>query len=415
MRIDYVKLTPVAIPDKPLLNCKGVHQPYALRTVIEMFCDDGTVGIGESYGSIKALQGLRDTAQALVGLDPFHLNDLKARVMKALPNGGGINAKTAVADHKVTDVVYSAFEVACLDIQGKAVGRPVVDLLGGPLRQKVPFSAYLFYKFAGHFGEDADDWGEVMSPDAMVDQARRFVSEHGFGSLKLKGGVLEPDLEIETMIKLREAFPHHPLRIDPNGGWTVETAIYIAKKLEGILEYLEDPVIGMDAMAQVAAATSIPLATNMVVLEFDQIAEAVRKKAVQIVLSDHHYWGGMRASTHLAKLCEAFDLGLSMHSNSHLGITLAAMTHVAAATPNLTYACDTHYPWTGVDIIEGPLFRFEDGCLAVPDKPGLGVSINQERLAKFAALYETAGVSERNDTAYMQQFDPTYERRVPRW
>jgi glucarate dehydratase len=93
MRIEHIKLTPVAIPDKPLLNCKGVHQPYALRTVIEVFCDDGTVGVGESYGSIKALQGLRDTAPALVGLDPFHLHDLKARVLKALPNGGGINAR----------------------------------------------------------------------------------------------------------------------------------------------------------------------------------------------------------------------------------------------------------------------------------------------------------------------------------
>ncbi|EUB99134.1 Glucarate dehydratase [Rhizobium sp. CF080] len=415
MRIEHVKLTPVAIPDKPLLNCKGVHQPYALRTVIEVFCDDGSVGIGESYGSIKALQGLRDTAPAIVGLDPFQLSDLRKRVLAALPNGGGINAKTAVADHKVTDVVYSAFEVPCLDIQGKAVGRPVVDLLGGPVRDRVPFSAYLFYKFAGHIGEEPDDWGEVMTPDAMVEEARRFVSEHGFGSLKLKGGVLEPDLEIETMLKLREAFPDHPLRIDPNGGWTVDTAIYIAKKLEGVLEYLEDPVLGMDAMAKVAAATSLPLATNMVVLEFDQIAEAVRKNAVQIILSDHHYWGGIRASTHLATLCEAFGLGLSMHSNSHLGITLAAMTHVAAATPNLTYACDTHYPWTGVDIIEGDPFRFENGTLAVSDRPGLGVSINQEKLAELARLYESAGVSERNDTAYMQEFDPTYERRVPRW
>lgn len=415
MRIEHIKLTPVAIPDKPLLNCKGVHQPYALRTVIECVCDDGTVGLGESYGSIKALQGLRDAAPALIGLDPFHLHDLRRRVLKALPHGGGINAKTAVADHKVTDVVFSAFEVPCLDIQGKAVGRPVVDLLGGAIRDRVPFGAYLFFKFAGHIGQQPDDWGEVMSPDAMVRQARRFVSEHGFKSLKLKGGVLHPDLEIETMLKLREAFPHHPLRIDPNGGWTVETAIHIAKKLEGVLEYLEDPVIGMDAMAQVKAATSLPLATNMVVLEFDQIAEAVRKNAVQIVLSDHHYWGGMRASTHLAKLCESFGLGLSMHSNSHLGITLAAMTHVAAATPNLTYDCDTHYPWTGVDIIEGEPFRFEDGSLAVSEKPGLGVSIDQAKLATFARLYETVGVHERNDTAYMQQYDPTYERRVPRW
>ncbi len=415
MRIAEVRLTPVAIPDKPLLNCKGVHQPYALRTIIELVCDDGTIGLGESYGSIKALAGLRRAAPALVGLDPFHLHELHARVLAAIPEGGGINAKSAVADHKVTDVATSAFEVPCMDIQGKLLNRPVSDLLGGAVRDRVSFSAYLFFKFAGHLGQSPDEWGEVLTPNQMVEEARRFVSLHGFKSLKLKGGVLHPDLEIETMLKLREAFPDHPLRIDPNGGWTVETAKYIAKKLEGVLEYLEDPVIGMDAMAEVAASTSIPLATNMIVLEFDQIAEAYRKRAVKIVLADHHYWGGMRAATHLGKLCQALELGVSMHSNSHLGITLAAMAHVAAASPNLGYDCDTHYPWTGVDVLEGDLFAFENGALAVPTGPGLGVTLDRDKLTKLAALYETGGVSERDDTAYMKQFDPTYERRVPRW
>lgn len=415
MRIAEVRLTPVAVPDKPLLNCKGVHQPYALRTIIELVCDDGTIGLGESYGSIKALAGLRRAAPALVGLDPFHLHELHARVLTAIPEGGGINAKSAVADHKVTDVATSAFEVPCMDIQGKLLNRPVSDLLGGAVRDRVSFSAYLFFKFAGHLGQSPDEWGEVLTPNQMVEEARRFVSLHGFKSLKLKGGVLHPDLEIETMLKLREAFPDHPLRIDPNGGWTVETAKYIAKKLEGVLEYLEDPVIGMDAMAEVAASTSIPLATNMIVLEFDQIAEAYRKRAVKIVLADHHYWGGMRAATHLGKLCQALELGVSMHSNSHLGITLAAMAHVAAASLNLGYDCDTHYPWTGVDVLEGDLFAFENGALAVPTGPGLGVTLDRNKLTKLAALYETGGVSERDDTAYMKQFDPTYERRVPRW
>ncbi|MET3648759.1 glucarate dehydratase family protein [Phyllobacterium ifriqiyense] len=415
MRIEKVVLTPVAIPDKPLLNCKGVHQPYALRTIIELICDNGTVGLGESYGSIKALTGLRAAADGLIGLDPFHLHDLKKRVLHALPNGGGINAKTAVADHKLTDVVASAYEVACLDIQGKLLGRPVSDLLGGAMRSTVPFSAYLFYKFAAHIGAEPDDWGEVLTPAAMVKEAQRLVDENGFRSLKLKGGVLEPDIEIETMLQLRAAFPHHPLRIDPNGGWTVTTAIKVARKLEGVLEYLEDPVLGMEAMAEVARSCNVPLATNMVVLEFDHLAEALRREAVKIVLSDHHYWGGLRASTHLAKLCEAFGLQVSMHSNSHLGITLAAMTHLAAATPNLNFACDTHYPWTDTDIIEGEPFRFADGNLEVSGKPGLGVSIDQQKLRKLANLYESAGMNERNDTLYMQQFDPTYERRVPRW
>ncbi len=210
----------------------------------------------------------------------------------------------------MTDVVYSAFEVPCLDIQGKAVGRPVVDLLGGPVRDRVPFNAYLFYKFPGHIGEEPDDWGEVMTPDAMVEEARRFVSEHGFGSLKLKGGVLSQILEIETMLKLREAFrsstaDRSEWRLD--GGY----GDLHRKKLEGVLEYLEDPVLGMDAMAKVAAATGLPLATNMVVLEFDQLPKPFARMPSRSY-SDHHYWGGIRASTHLATLCAAFGLGLSM-------------------------------------------------------------------------------------------------------
>ena len=162
----------------------------------------------------------------------------------------------------------------------------------------------------------------------------------------LIGGLLEPDLEIETMLKLREAFPSLPLRIDPNGGWTVETAIRIGKALDGVLEYMGDPVLGMDGMAAVATEVCMPLATDMVVIEFEHLAEAVKKDAVQVVLCDHHYWGVLRASSHLAHTSGTFGLGLSMHSNSHLGISLAAKTQLAAAAPNLSYDCDTHYPCT---------------------------------------------------------------------
>ncbi|KJX87181.1 glucarate dehydratase [Agrobacterium tumefaciens] len=133
------------------------------------------------------------------------------------------------------------------------------------------------------------------------------------------------------------------------------------------------------------------------------------------MLSDHHYWGGLRAASHLSKICEVLDLGLSMHSNSHLGITLAAMVHAAAATPNLTFDCDTHYPWTATDVIEGTPFIFRDGKLALPTKPGLGVSLDRNKLASLAALYDESSLKERDDTAYMKLFDPDYTRRVPRW
>lgn len=416
MQIAEVRITPIAIPDVPLVNTKGVHQRVFLRAVIELVTKSGVIGLGETYGAKRTLSGLQAVADGLVGLDPYNFRDLRARVDAALPDAGGVNAPTALADHKVVDVVYSAFEVACLDLIGKDVGRPICDLLGGAVRDRISFGGYLFFKFAALDNAVGPDmFGEVMTPDAMVDEARTLVSENGFRSLKLKGGVLEPDLEIETMLKLREAFPDHGLRIDPMGAWRVPTAKRVVDALDGVLEYLEDPVRGMDAMAELSAQIDMPLATNLVVVEFEEVIEAVKRDAVQIVLSDHHYWRGPRGAIHLGEMCRAADLGISMHSNSHLGISLAAMVHVAAATPNLTFDGDTHYPWYREEIIEGGRMRFEDGSLPVPDGPGLGVSLDRSALEKLHDLYVSEQVIDRDDTDEMLKYVPNYERVVPRW
>jgi len=374
VKIQSIKITPVAVPDYPLRNLKGVHQGVFLRSIIKVQTDTGAVGLGETYGARRTLEGLRAAADALRGLDIFDLNGLRNRIVEALPDGGGINAPSALADHKVVDVVYSAFEVSLLDLQGKMLGRSVSDLLGGAVRREVPFGAYLFFKYAKPADQPGEDlFGAVMTPDALVRQAQHFVAEHGFRSMKLKGGVLAPDLEAETMVKLAEAFPGAPLRIDPMGAWGVETSIAMARRLAGVLEYLEDPAPGMDAMAAVAAFSPLPLATNLVVVEYEQVIEAARKNAVRIVLSDHHYWRGMTGCVTLGRLCEAAGMGVSMHSNSHLGISLAAMIHVAAVNPNLNYDCDTHYPWTPSDIIKGGKMAFRNGRLPVPSGPGRGV------------------------------------------
>jgi len=416
MRITEVIVTPIAVPDVPLANTKGVHPAVFLRAVIEMRTDTGLVGLGETYGARRTLDGLTTVAPLLEGLDPCDLHGLRRRIDAALPDAGGGNAPTALADHRLVDVVYSAFELACLDLRGKEAGRPLCDLLGGAVRKTIPFGGYLFFKFAKQdltFGPDI--MGEVMTPDALVAQAREFVGQYGFRSLKLKGGVLEPDLEVETMLKLREAFPDHGLRIDPMGAWTVPTARRVVDQLADVLEYLEDPCRGMDAMAELSAQIDLPLATNLVVVEFEQIFEAVRKDAVQIILSDHHYWRGATGCIHLGEMCRAAGLGVSMHSNSHLGISLAGMCHVAAATPNLTYDCDTHYPWSAREIVKGgrPLFR--DGALQVPEGPGLGVELDHAAVAELHDLYNRAMVRDRDDTDEMRKYIPDYVRQVPRW
>ena len=289
------------------------------------------------------------------------------------------------------------------------------DLLGGRVRDRVPFSGYLFYKWAAHPGAEPDVYGEAVDPAGIVAQAQRMVEQYGFKSLKLKGGVFPPDEEIAAIRALRAAFPDHPLRLDPNCAWTVETSLRVAAETDGLLEYLEDPTAGLAGMAAVAAGAPMPLATNMCVVEFGDLPESVQRGSVQIVLSDHHYWGGLTDSAKLAAICRTFGLGLSMHSNSHLGISLAAMVHLGAATPNLTYDVDTHTPWQlGADVVAEPL-SFVDGAVVVPEGPGLGVTLDRDALARMHADYLACGIRERDDTGYLQQFQPEYEKRRPRW
>lgn len=321
-----------------------------------------------------------------------------------------------VTGSSTVDRVFSPFEVAALDIQGHAFNVPVHALLGGSIRDRVDYSGYLFYKWGGHPDEKQDIWGQALEPAELVEQARKMIDQYGFKSLKLKGGVYHPDEEAEAIEALHREYPDVALRIDPNGAWSVDTSVRIGRRLEASIEYLEDPTPGRKAMSQVRSQLSVPLATNMCVVSFEHIPEAVALGSVDIILSDHHFWGGLRRSQLLAGLCETFDLELSMHSNSHLGISLAAMTHLAAATPNISYACDTHWPWKNPteDVIKETLC-ISKGSVAVPQGPGLGVSIDEDKLQERHEDYLRAGILQRDDTGYMQKIHPTFDPSTPRW
>ncbi len=419
-RIQDVRITPVAFRDPPLLNTVGVHEPFALRAVVEVVTDSGLSGLGETYGDARHLARLRTAAAALTGVDVWHTQELARRVRASLATGdhtGGHGMSGMVTGSSTADRVLSPFEVACLDLQGKAVGRPVSDLLGGAVRDRVDYSAYLFYKWAAHPGAEPDGWGAALDPAGLVAQARRMVDEYGFTAIKLKGGVFPPEEEVAAVRALRAAFPDHPLRLDPNGAWSVATAVRVAEELDGVLEYLEDPTTGLAGMARVAREAPMPLATNMCVVAFEHLRPAVEEDAVQVVLSDHHFWGGLRRSQSLAATCDTFGLSLSMHSNSHLGISLAAMTHLAAATPNLTYACDTHWPWKSDedDVVVPGALRFSGGAVRVPTAPGLGVELDRDALARLHEQYRTCGITERDDTGYYRRTDPAFDPTPPRW
>lgn len=418
--ISHVVITPVAFTDPPLLNAVGVHEPLALRAIIEVHTVSGLIGLGETYGDAGHLELLKKAAGAVRGASPFHVGRLWSVISGVL---GGVSGGSQTGlmgletSGKTIGSVVAPFDSAFYDLQGQILGEPVWSVLGGKHRDSVDFSAYLFYKWATHPGGEEDRWGQALDPAGIVRQAKKMVREYGFKSLKLKGGVFAPDEEAEAIEALRTAFPSLPLRVDPNGAWSVETSVRIGKRLGQTLEYYEDPTMGLEGMSEVARRTGIPMATNMCVVETGHIPESIRLNAVQVILIDQHYWGGFLPSLNLAALCKTFGIGVSMHSNSHLGISLAGMVHLGAATENLTYALDTHWPWKDEteDVVSTADLQFIDGAIRVPDNPGLGVELDREALGRLHEKYLASNIRTRNDTGYMKSIEPEYEYVAPRW
>ena len=428
MKITEMHITPIALGDPPLLNAAGLHAPFALRTVVELVTNTGLRGLAEVPGSAAINAALERSRELVVGADPLNWNRLKQQITA---RSGAKSTRISDAtpwNHGTLGQLLSALNVACLDISGRAFDVPIATLLGGVMRERVPFSAYLFYKHEGAggdraFGTDpnATGWAAArqaaaLNPEGIVKQARAMVKEFGFQSIKLKGGVFEPAQEIAAMKALQAEFgPKVPLRLDPNALWSVETSIKAGRELEGVLEYLEDPTSGQAGMAAVRAAVKLPLATNMCTTSFDELPGSVRTGSEDIILTDHHFWGGLRASMELAAHCRTFGRGVSMHSNNHAGISLAAMTHLGAAMPNLTYALDTHYPWQWEDIIVGGRMNIEGGCVTLPKGAGLGVELDRAALARAHENYRRCGITERNDALEMQKKVPGWKFIVPRW
>ena len=415
-----MRITPIALKDPPLLNASGVHQPFALRSIIEIDSDDGALGLGETYGDDPILRRLQAVAPHLAGTSPLDLRAVEAIVrtqaftadeQHAIAQSPGSPAARAFAK------VFGAFEAALADLCARREGVPLAVWLGGVVRDRVPYSAYLFYKFAQHIGQpyEADRWGAALDAEGIVRQAARMIGDCGFRSIKLKAGVFAPDLEADALLALRAAFPDHPLRIDPNGNWSIATAARIAQRLGSQLEYYEDPVPTLADMAELHSLTGLELATNMVVCDVAELRDNVRLGAVQTILLDHHAWGGFRATRELAVMCRTFGLRLSMHSNSHAGISLMAMTHLAASLPDIGYACDTHYPWQNEDLLKGGPVRFHDGAVMLPTSPGLGVDIDYDLLGALHQQYLQCGIRRRDDASEMRKYEPDFIKRKPRY
>jgi glucarate dehydratase len=378
MKISRIEVTVVNVPFLAPIRWSGGANADWTRLIIQMHTDDGLCGLGETLGG-TVTKALIETeiAAMFLGEDPF---DLERILSKAtfVPLYYGKCGHCAVA----------GLELACWELMGKAVNKPLCQLLGGRLRQEIPFAAYLYYRNADEKGS-----GAIDSVADVVARAKDMVAAHGFTTLKYKGGVKEPEEEIETLFALREAFPTAKLRYDPQAIYSPATSIRIGKRIESLdLEYYEDPCWGNEGMARVRERVGIPLATNMCVIDLDGVAIGLRMKSIDVVLGDIFEWGGISKMKKLEAACDIFQLNLNFHSAGELGIGTAAYLHLAASVPALPHALDTHVLELAGDVIQpGIIALSETGTMRVPSEPGLGVALDDDRFAAAAEAHLRQG------------------------
>ena len=374
-----IRATPVTVPlEAPLLHSNGAHWGRFVRTIVEVETSDGYVGLGEMGGggedATRAFTGL---LQYLRGHDVSRLEAMRFAICN--PTASLYNNRTQL---------HAALEFACLDILGQKLGVPVHTLLGGKVRDAVEFASYLFFRYAN----PETGKGEVRTPDQLVAHAAALKAKCGFTSHKLKGGVYPPGYELECYRALAKSLPGERFRYDPNSALSLADAIAFG---QGILDirndYFEDPVWGMSQIKRLKEFVPLPTATNSVVVNFEQLAENVRNCAVDVILLDTTFWGGIRPCIKAAGVCETMGLGVAVHSSGELGIQLATMLHMGAVVPNLGYAAAAHYHHLVDDVIAGGPMPYRDGAVAVPDGPGLGVTLDRAKLAQYHELYRELG------------------------
>src|SRR3954466_14664956 len=374
MRITDIRATTVTVPlEAPLRHANGCPWGRLAPTIVEVETDNGLIGLGEMGGGGESAEAVfRAMKSYLVGHDPARLEEM--RFIIANPTASLYNHLTQGP---------AALEFACLDILGQAWGVPVSEILGGRLRDKVTLASYCFFRYPPH---------EVRTIEQVVRNARDLKKRFGFTTHKVKAGVFHPDYELECYKAVAAECPNDAIRYDCNAVWSTEQAIRFGQAIEGLRnDYLEDPVYGLNGMRRVREMVRVPLATNTVVVNFEQLAVNALDTAVDVILLDTTFWGGIRPCVKAAGICETFQLGVAVHSSGELGIQLATMLHLGAVIPNLNFAADAHYHHLTDDIIEGGPLKYRGGSIAVPDAPGLGIKLDREKLRQYQELYKECG------------------------
>lgn len=426
--VTEMQVIPVAGHDSMLLNLSGAHAPFFTRNIIILKDSSGNTGIGEVPGGEGIRKTLEDSKSLVIGQSIGTYNKVLNSVRKAFADRDSSGRGLQTFDLRITIHAVTAIEAALLDLLGQFLNVPVAELLGeGQQRDSVKVLGYLFYvgdrkktDLPYLSGEGADnEWyrirtEEAMTPEAIVRLAEATHELYGFEDFKLKGGVLRGEDEIEAIKALHKRFPNARITLDPNGAWSLEEAVRLCKGMHGILAYAEDPCgaergfSGREIMAEFRRATGLATATNMIATDWEQMVHSLALQSVSIPLADPHFWT-MQGSVRVGQTCNDWGLTWGSHSNNHFDISLAMFTHTAAAVPGQVTAIDTHWIWQdGQRLTKEPL-KIVGGEIAIPKKPGLGIEVDMDQVAKANELYNKNCLGARDDAMGMQYLIPGWK------
>lgn len=357
MRITRVLVTVVEVPQKSPVAPYRSHLRTSTTTrsaIVSVETDEGLTGWGEHnvnfLADVSARRMERHASDWALGRDPLDIEAFHR-------------------DCPLDTRLKSGIEMALWDIRGKAFGVPVATLLGGIVRPRIELAACMGIQSYERAGEIATHYADL-----------------GYTTLKTKAGA-DPHEDLEMVRGIRDAVGERlKLRVDPNCAYSLEQAIELGQDLEPYhLEYLEQP-IRADSLAdarELRCATRTPIALNESVTDPASAWYILREDAAAFLLPDTHTAGGIWPCVKIGHLCEAAAVPCIMHCGHDLGPKTAAMLHVAAACPAYSLANDSTYDGLVDDIIVEP-FRIERGTIAVPDKPGLGIEGDPEKLRRYA-------------------------------
>ncbi|CAI1040627.1 glucarate dehydratase [Serratia fonticola] len=425
-KITAMQVVPVAGYDSMLLNLSGAHAPFFTRNIVILQDNAGNTGLGEIPGGEKIRQTLEEAQSLVVGKTLGEYKNVMNRVRERFADRDASGRGLQTFDLRTTIHVVTGIEAAMLDLLGQFLDVPVAALLGdGQQRDSVEMLGYLFYVGDRNKTplpyqsqpDEACDWyrlrhEQALTPQSIVRLAEAAFDKYGFNDFKLKGGVLAGSEEAEAVTALAQRFPQARITLDPNGAWSLKEAIALGKQLRNVLAYAEDPCgaeqgfSGREVMAEFRRATGLPTATNMIATDWRQMGHTLQLQSVDIPLADPHFWT-MQGSVRVAQMCHEFGLTWGSHSNNHFDISLAMFTHVAAAAPGNIAAIDTHWIWQeGNQRLTREPLQIVGGRVQVPQRPGLGIELDRDRLMQGNELYQKHGLGARDDAQGMQYLIP---------